>query len=305
MAGFTFDDIPQQTGVTALVTGANTGIGFHIADELARRGARVLMACRSEDKAREAMDRIAAHTPDSDLAFVACDLADPASVEAAAKQVGREDRLDLLIANAGVMMPPLSRVKSGTELQFAVNHLGHFALIGQLLDQLARDGGARIVIQSSLAHRRGRIDFDNLDAANGYDRQRFYAQSKLANLLTALELDRRLRAASSPVAAIACHPGIAQSELMRHLGPAALLGPVMGAVLNTARQGALPALQAATDPRVTSGSYLGPYGLMEMRGSASGRAVATDTAHDPLLAARLWAISQQMTGVDPGLAPAD
>ncbi|QWC56375.1 SDR family NAD(P)-dependent oxidoreductase [Erythrobacter sp. 3-20A1M] len=305
MTGFTFDDIPKQAGVTALVTGANTGIGYHIADELARRGARVLLACRSEDKARDAMAKIAAHTPAADLAFVACDLADLSSVEAAAQTVGKERKLDLLIANAGVMMPPLGHATAGTELQFAVNHLGHFALIGHLLDRLAQDGGGRVVIQSSIAHKRGRIDFDNLDAAKGYDRQRFYAQSKLADLLMAFEFDRRLRAAKSPVAAIGCHPGVAQSELMRHLGAATLLGPLMGVVLNSARQGALPALQAATDPRVTSGSYLGPYGFMEVRGNSSGRAFATDTAQDPLLAARLWETSIEMTGVDPGLAPVD
>ena len=203
----------------------------------------------------------------------------------------------MLVNNAGVMMPPLGHATAGAELQFAVNHLGHFALTALLLDKLAADGGGRVVVQSSIAHKRADIDFDNLDASQGYDRSAFYGQSKLANLSFALELDRRLRDAGSPVAAIGCHPGVAASELTRHITGGRLLQPVMNVVLNTSEQGALPALQAATDPQAEGGDYYGPRGLLEARGNVSGRAYATDRARDPELAKRLWAVSEEMTGI--------
>lgn len=302
---FAFSDIPDQSGKTAIVTGANTGIGFAIAEGLARKGARVLLACRDADKAQQAQERLASGHERAVTEFLPLDLANIASVREAAERASQEERIDILVNNAGVMMPPLSRAPGGCELQYAVNHLGHFAFTSLLLDKLAADGGARVVSQSSLAHRGAEIDFDNLDARNGYGRTKFYGQSKLANLLFALELDRRLRAASSPVVSLACHPGIAQTELTRHLGVLGnLFGSVVGAVLNTSEAGALPALQAATDPEAGGGDYFGPYGLREMSGRASGRAIASKTAQDPLLAARLWAKSVELTGIDPGLAPA-
>ncbi|WP_375289352.1 oxidoreductase [Qipengyuania sp.] len=301
---FGFAAIPDQSGKTAIVTGANTGIGLEIARELARKGARVLLACRDGDKADEARHRISDGPERVDVDYLHLDLANIASVRNAAETAAKEQRIDLLINNAGIMMPPLSNGTGGAESQFAVNHLGHFAFTALMLDKLAADGGGRVVVQSSLAHRGGRIDFDNLDGAQGYARQRFYNQSKLANLLFAMELDRRLRAANSPVAAIACHPGIAQTELMRHLGPLKIAGHLVGLLLNDARQGALPALQAATDPDANGGDYYGPYGLGEASGSKSGRAFATARARDPELARKLWDKSIELTGVDPGLAPA-
>ncbi|MBU2342277.1 MAG: SDR family NAD(P)-dependent oxidoreductase [Alphaproteobacteria bacterium] len=302
---FAFSDIPDQSGKTAIVTGANTGIGFAIAQGLARKGARVLLACRDADKAQQAQERLASGHERAVTEFLPLDLANIASVREAAERAGEEERIDILVNNAGVMMPPLSRAPGGCELQFAVNHLGHFAFTGLLLDKLAADGGARVVSQSSLAHRGATIDFDNLDAAQGYGRTKFYGQSKLANLLFAIELDRRLRAANSPVVSLACHPGIAQTELTRHLGVLGnLFGALVGAVLNTGEAGALPALQSATDPMAQGGDYYGPYGLREMSGRTSGRAIASKTARDPLLAARLWAKSVELTGIDPGLAPA-
>lgn len=294
---FALADIPDQAGRTAMVTGANTGIGFEIARHLAMKGARVLLACREEQRAERAMDRIRAAVPGADLAFVELDLADLASVAGAVDRARREDRLDLLVNNAGVMMPPLSHATAGAELQFAVNHLGHFALTLPLVAKLAEGRDTRVVIQSSIAHRRGRIAFDNLDAAKGYDRTRFYAQSKLANLLFAFELHRRLEAAGSPVRSVACHPGIAASELTRHIRGGALVQPVMGWALNTAEQGALPALQAATDPDAKGGDYFGPYGFREIRGSRSARAHAMPQARDPVCSARLWDVSEAMTGV--------
>ena len=302
MTGFTFDDIPDQSGKTALVTGANTGLGYAIAEALARKGAEVILACRDSEKAGDAMERIAGKAPDAKTRFLELDLSDLGSVRNAADTAKKEKRIDLLINNAGIMMPPLS-LAMGVESQFAVNHLGHFALTGLLLDKLAANGGARIVNQSSIAHKGAKIDFENLDGSKGYQRQAFYGQSKLANLLFTFELDRRLRAAKSKVKAYASHPGIAGTDLMRNMGPLSLLSKVIGTVLNDPHDGALPALQAATSPDVERGGYYGPYGLAEMSGRSSGRAIATRTARDPLLAARLWEKSIELTDVDPGLDP--
>ena len=298
MREFSFSDIPDQTGKTAIVTGANTGIGFEIARHLAMAGARVVLACRDEDKAKAAIADIRKDVPQADCDFLPLDLASLESIRNAARLAQDEARVDILVNNAGVMMPPLSRATGGTELQFAVNHLGHFALVALMLDKLSENGGARVVVQSSIAHKNGDVDFDNLDASQDYERKSFYAQSKLANLLFALELDRRLRAAGSPVSAIACHPGVAASELTRHLKGAAVIQPVMKVVLNTSEQGALPALQGATDPEAEGGDYYGPRGLLEARGNTSGRAFATERARDEDLADRLWTRSEELTGID-------
>ena len=301
MKGFTFDDIPDQSGRTALVTGANTGIGYHIAEMLAKNGAHVLMGCRSMDRAQSARDDMLKAVPGAEIDIVELDLEDMASVRAAAEGI---DSLDLLINNAGIMWVPHGIGTGGAERHFAVNHLGHFALASLLLPALAKGKDPRVVVQSSIAHRPAAIDFENLSGEHDYALQKFYGQSKLANLMFALELDRRLRAAGSPIASIACHPGVAKTELTRQVGWAKIVMPIFGPLLNTAKKGALPALQAATDAAAQGGDYYGPYGFMEATGGSSGRAVATATARDPLLAARLWEISKDMTGVDPGLAPA-
>ncbi|TMM48884.1 oxidoreductase [Qipengyuania marisflavi] len=302
---FAFADIPELSGKTAIVTGANTGIGLEIARGLSRKGARVLLACRDGDKARAAQDDLQRGHERADVGYIPLDLGNISSVREAAEIAAREPRIDMLINNAGIMVPPLGHATAGCEMQFAVNHLGHFALSALLLEKLAEDGGGRVVTQSSIAHRGAKIDFSNLDAGKRYTRTGFYGQSKLANLLFALELDRRLRAAGSPVSSIACHPGIAKSELTRHLGPfGAVFGAVTGLLLNTSEQGALPALQAATDPDAQGGEYYGPYGLREMSGAKSGLASASSAARDPQLAARLWDTSVDLTGIDPQLSPA-
>ena len=301
MKGFTFDDIPGLTGRTALVTGANTGIGYHIAEMLADRGARVLMGCRDLTKAEAARKDMLKAVPDAQIELVELDLADMASVRKAAEGI---DTLDLLVNNAGIMWVPHEISTGGAEKHFAVNHLSHFALTSLLLPALAKGKDPRVVTQSSIAHRPASIQFDNLAGEHDYARQKFYGQSKLANLMFALELDRRLRAKGSPIASIACHPGVAKTELTRQVGWAKLVMPIAATLLNTAKQGALPALQAATDPDAQGGDYYGPYGFMEATGATSGRAVATATARDPLLATRLWEVSKDMTGIDPGLPPA-
>ncbi len=303
MTGFTAADVPSLEGKTVIVTGANTGIGFEVARVLAARGSRVVLACRSKAKAEEAMARIGAEVAGADLAFLPLDQADLVSVRAATELAIKEPRIDALINNAGVMIPPLTRTAQGFELQFGVNHLGTFALTGLLLPKLAETPGSRVVVTSSIAHKGGQINFANLDAAQGYNRGTFYQQSKLANLLYVLELDKRLRASGSSVIAAGCHPGVAASELMRHVPLGGVIAPIMGLFLNSAAQGAWPALQAATDPAVVSGDYYGSQGFREMRGP-SGKAMREPQALDADVARRLWEVSVELTGIDPGLPPA-
>jgi NAD(P)-dependent dehydrogenase (short-subunit alcohol dehydrogenase family) len=303
MTGFTASDVPDQTGRTIIVTGANAGIGFAAAEALAAKGARVLLGCRNRAKAEAAMTAIGRKVAGADLAFLPLDQADLASVRAAAEQAAAEPRLDVLLNNAGIMFPPLERTAQGFEPQLGVNHLGTFALTALLLPKLAETAGSRVVVTSSLAHQRGAIQWDDLDAERSYSRTKRYADSKLANLLFVQELDRRLRAAGSPVSAVACHPGVAKTELGRNSGPFKVLYAPIGLFLNTAAQGAWPALQAATDPAAVPGGYYGPQSMGEMKGP-SGPAQRSDAAQNPELARRLWDISIEKTGIDPGLAPA-
>ena len=296
MTGFTEADVPDQSGKYIIVTGANTGIGFEAAKVLAGKGARVLLACRDADKAAGAIERIGG----GNVAHLPLDLADLASVRRAAEIAAQEPRLDVLLNNAGVMFPPLSRTAQGFELQWGVNHLGTFALTALLLPKLAETPGSRVVVTASLAHRRGNIKWDDLGAEKSYNRSSRYSDSKLANMLHFAELDRRLRAAGSPVTAIGCHPGIAATELMRHAGPFRVFTPLFGLLMNTAAMGAWPALQAACDPQAFPGGYYGPTGLGEMRGP-SGPAKPNPRAQDAAAARRLWDVSVEMTGIDPGI----
>lgn len=300
---FTAADVPDQTGKCFIVTGANTGIGFEAAKVLAAKGARVLMACRDEVKAEGAMARIRETTPGADLAFLPLDQADLASVRAAAERAAQEPRVDVLLNNAGVMFPPLSRTREGFELQFGVNHLGTFALTALLLPKLAETPDSRVVVTASLAHQRGNLQWDDLNAEKSYNRALRYSDSKLANMLHFAELDRRLRATGSSVTAVGCHPGIAATELMRHAGPFRVFTPLLGLMMNSAAMGAWPALQAAVAPDIEPGGYYGPQGMREMKG-VSGKARRTKQAQDPELARRLWDVSVEMTGIDPGFAPA-
>jgi NAD(P)-dependent dehydrogenase (short-subunit alcohol dehydrogenase family) len=299
MTGFTAADVPDQSGKTFAVTGANTGLGLETARVLAARGARVVLACRDQGRGEAAMAEIRRETPAADLALVHLDQGDLASVRGAADRIAAEPRLDVLVNNAGVMMPPLSFTRDGFEQQFGVNHLGTFALTSLLLPKLAETEGARVVITASLAHKQKYFDLSNLDAAKGYSRGKFYGQSKLANMLFLLELGRRLKAAGSPVIAVGCHPGFASTELMRHSGVLKALGPLFARVFNTAAMGAWPTLQAAVGP-VTPGGYYGPRGIGELRGP-SGEAARTALARDEELARELWELSVRMTGIDPGI----
>lgn len=296
---FRADDVPDLTGTTMMVTGANTGLGYETAKVLAGRGARVLLGCRSKSKADEAIDQISEAVEGADLHFVPLDQGDLASVAEAAGLVGAEPRLDVLVNNAGIMMPPYQMTEDGFESQFGVNHLGTFALTALLLEKLAEQPDARVVVTSSIAHRGSSIFFDDIDASDGYDPRARYGQSKLANLLFAFELDRRLRAAGSSTIAVACHPGIATTELGRHMpAPVRLAIPLIRPFFNSPAEGAWPTLMAATDPTVGGGDYTGP----RRRGETSGPAVqveGTATARDEELARRLWELSADLTGINP------
>ncbi|WP_417762869.1 oxidoreductase [Shewanella sp.] len=301
LSGFTEVDVPEQSGKCFIVTGANTGIGFEVTRVLAARGARVIMACRSEDKATQAIARIKQLSPTAELSFLPYDQGDIDSICEAANQLTKESRLDAIINNAGVMTPPLTRTKQGFELQFGVNHLGCFAFTALMLPKLAETAGSRVVVTSSFAHRSANIDWDDLNAEKSYDKTKRYAASKLANALFFFELDRRLRASGSSIVAVGCHPGFAATDLGRHLGALQILLPLTGILLNNAAKGAWPTLQAATAP-VTPGGYYGPIGFGGIRG-VSGESTRTERALDPELARRLWDVSVTMTGIDPGLSP--
>ncbi len=295
--GFTAGDVAAQTGRRFLITGANAGIGFEVAKLLAARGGHVVLACRDADRAEAAMARIRADVPAADLAFQPLDLADIDQVRDAAAAVRAGPRIDVLVNNAGVMIPPRTLTRQGYELQFGVNHLGHFAFTG-LIHPHVDD---RIVLTGSLAHRSGTMDYSDLDASRSYHNWQRYQMSKLANMLHMFELDRRLGAAGRATQAIGCHPGVALTELQRHLpAPLRFLTPLATPFFNSAAQGAWPTLQAATGAHVQGGDYLGPQGLGEVTGP-SGPARATAFARDPRAARELWERSIDLTGVDPGL----
>ena len=304
MSGFTASDVGSQDGKCFLVTGANAGIGFETAKVLAARGARVLLGCRDQCRAEAAMQRIGAEVKDADLKWVALDQADLTSVRRAAEAVAKEPRLDVLVNNAGVMIPPLTRTADGFELQLGVNHFGTFALTGLLLDKLGEAPAPRVVVTGSLAHRGAKIAWDDLGAERGYNRSARYGQSKLANLLFLFELDRRLRAAGSPIKAIGCHPGVSATELVRHMPVLMqLAAPLVRPLLNPPAAAAWPTLQAACDPAAQGGDYFGPIYLGEVRGP-SGPAARQRNATNPAAALELWNRSAALTGVEPGLAAA-
>ncbi|MGV1873235.1 oxidoreductase [Agrobacterium rosae] len=300
--GFTEADVANQADKSFIVTGANAGVGFEITRVLASRGARVLLGCREKGRAQDAIARIKRITPTADLVWLPLDLGDLDSVRGAAEIAAKEQRIDALINNAGIMNPPLTRTKQGFESQFGVNHLGVFALTSLLLPKLAETTGSRVVVTSSIAHLKGKIDWDDLNADRSYGKYDRYAASKLANALFFFELDRRLRAAGSPVTAIGVHPGVANTSLGRHMGIVQYAGPIVGLLLNSADKGAWPALLAATG-KVKPGGYYGPTGFGEMRG-AVGEAKRAADAESAALATRLWDVSVSMTGVEPGLPAA-
>ncbi|MFE0175448.1 oxidoreductase [Streptomyces sp. NPDC059002] len=300
MPAWTARDIPDQSGRRAVVTGANSGIGYVTARELARRGAHVVLACRSEDRGVRAVDRLRADVPDADVEFGRLDLADLASVRQFADAYA-DDRLDLLINNAGVMALPYRRTADGFETQFGVNHLGHFALTGLLMPRLLETPGARVVSVSSFAHALANIDIGDLNSERRYRRWIAYGRSKTANLLFIHELARRLAAIGSEVVAAAAHPGYASTNLQgagpRMEGRKAVervmeLGNRI--VAQPAEGGALPTLYVATAPRVRPDWFTGP--ALGVRGAPTKSWRAKWTLND-VAGERLWAASEDLTGV--------
>ena len=295
--------VPDQTGRVAVVTGANTGIGFETARGLALRGARVVLACRNLDKARTAQARILAEKPDALTQVLQLDLADLESVaDFASAFTSAYDRLDLLLNNAGVStLPERRETAQGFEMQFGVNVLGHFALTARLLPIALETPRSRIVTIASLAHKRGRIAFEDLQSERDYSPYGAYAQSKLGNLVFALELDRRLRAANADTMSVAAHPGWAQTEITDDMNAGA---PLRQAVFNTlwgvvameAWRGALPLLVAATSSDVRPGDYIGPNRHGERHGDPA-RAAKTAAAENPATGERLWAACEEMAGL--------
>jgi NAD(P)-dependent dehydrogenase (short-subunit alcohol dehydrogenase family) len=297
---WTARQIPDQTGRIAIVTGANSGIGLVTSLELARAGGRVVLACRDTVKGDAAARDIAGTVVGADVEVSALDLSSLASVRAFAQSFkAKHQALDLLINNAGVMASPRRVTSEGFELQLGTNHLGHFALTGLLIEAMNGRDNARVVTVSSAAHRLGRIDFGDLQGERRYRRWGAYSQSKLANLLFAIELDRRLRAAHSAIRSLAAHPGYAATNLQFAAAPR--LDRMLMALGNrlmaqSAEMGALPTLYAATYPNLAGGTYVGPDSFFEQRGYPQVVS-ASAAARDEESARRLWKVSEDLTGV--------
>jgi NAD(P)-dependent dehydrogenase (short-subunit alcohol dehydrogenase family) len=298
MTKWTTADIPDQTGRVAVITGANTGLGYETAAALAAKGARVVLAVRNLDKGQAAAELITRRTPGAEVSLQELDLTSLESIRAAADQLNSNlPTIDLLINNAGVMFTPKSSTKDGFELQFGTNHLGHFALTGLLLDHVLAAPDSRVVTVSSVGHRfaRNGIRFDDLQWDREYSRVGAYGQAKLANLLFTYELQRRLRGTNT--IATAAHPGGSKTELTRNLPPlVAAVSKLAEPFFQDADMGALPTLRAATDPDVLGGQYYGPDGFGEQRGfpkivASSGASHDTEAQH------RLWTVSEELTGV--------
>ena len=299
-SNWTTADIPDQSGRVAVVTGANTGLGYQTAAALADKGAQVVLAVRNLDKGEDAVTQIKAKSPDANVALQRLDLTSLDAIrEAAGELRAAHPRIDLLINNAAVMYTDKDTTKDGFELQFGTNHLGPFALTGLLLEALLGVEGSRVVTVSSVGHRiLAKIHFDDLQFEHNYNRVRAYGQSKLANLMFTYELQRRLAHKGAPTVALAAHPGGSDTELTRNmpglLKPAAeVVWPLFS---QSAEMGALPTLRAATDPAAKGGQYYGPDGIGETRGHPKV-VRSSKQSHDEAQQRRLWEVSEDLTGV--------
>jgi len=302
-------DIPSLAGKRIIITGANSGIGYHAALKLARKGAQVVLACRDPQRGHDALTRLNADSPSAHTKLAILDLSSLASVRKFAEdELAQKLPLHILINNAGVMAPPKRlQTAEGFELQFGTNVLGHFALTALLMPGLEEAAAAsperpRVITIASIAHKRGRLDFDDLQSTRSYSPMKAYQQSKLANVMFAFELTRRLRAANSRVMSIAAHPGVANTNLFQagdyssfERSVRNLVGHAIGIFLNSDAEGALPTLYAATAAAAEDGGYYGPQGFQEMSGEDVGKAIVAPQANDTAVAARLWQICEDLT----------
>ena len=298
------ENVPDLNGRVAIVTGANSGLGLETTRVLARKGAQVVLAVRNAAKGDAAAAEIRADTPEANLRVMPLDLASLESIHRFAQAfLAAYDRLDMLVNNAGVMAIPRRKTADGFEMQFGTNHLGHFALTGLLMPRVLATHDARVVTVSSGAHQFGRIRFDDLNGERSYGKWSSYGQSKLANLLFAYELQRKLAAAGSGAISVAAHPGFANTNLQL-VGPqmeGSRFGVRLMAIANrlmaqSAAMGALPEIYAATSPQVRGGDFIGPDGLLEQRGFPV-KVKSNARSRDEAAATRLWAVSEQLTGV--------
>jgi len=289
------NDIPDQKGKVAIVTGSSSGIGYETARVLANKNAEVIMAVRNLQKGNAALDKIKAGYQDADIKVMELDLASLESIRRFAEDFNKNFfRLDLLINNAGVMMPPYSKTADGFELQFGTNHLGHFALTGLLMDLIINTENSRVVNVSSTSHKSGKIDFDDLDwEKRTYKKMRAYGDSKIANIYFTYELQRKLERAGSNTIAVASHPGWTGTELQRHVGFVHFLNRFFAQRIE---MGALPTLYAAIAPDVKGGDYYGPAGWLEMRGYPK-KVESNKLSHDEEISKKLWDLSEELTGI--------
>ncbi|MBT2679433.1 SDR family oxidoreductase [Bacillus sp. ISL-35] len=291
--------LENLTGKTAIITGANSGIGFEAAKDFSAKGAFVILAVRNMEKGKAAVEAILQGNPQAKIKLMKLDLADLQSVRGFTKDFVEEyDSLDLLINNAGVMIPPYGKTKDGFELQFGSNHLGHFALTGLLLPFLKTTPGSRVVTLSSIAHRGAKIDFDNLDGSKGYKAMKFYGQSKLANLLFAKELDNRFKQHGLECISVACHPGISNTNLF-HLGKGqtpALRKGMVKFFTQPAEKGAMPTIFAATEECLQGGEYIGPDGRGNRKGNPAIEVPAAGVYNKEIMK-KLWTVSEELTDV--------
>lgn len=286
-------NIPSMADKTVVITGANSGIGFEAAKMMAAKGAHIIMACRNLEKSGEALQLVKRESPSGIAELYRLDLSDFSSIRSFVTELKRNhDHIDILVNNAGLMATPYSKTADGFEMQFGTNHLGHFLLTGMLLDMILSVKNSRIVTVTSIAHFTGEINFRDINYDSGYGRMIAYRQSKLANLLFAYELQRRLARSGRDTISVAVHPGVSATSII-DLPP--LLDKVKDAVLMSAIRGALPTIMGATEPSLSGGEYIGPNGFRQAFG-APAILRSSKKSHDPELAEKLWDISEELTG---------
>jgi len=295
MSKWNIDKVPSWPGSVVIITGANSGIGYETALELAKKDMEVILACRNMQKAEEAQSNILQEYPQARIRTMRVDMSSQKEIRKFVTQFQRDySKLHVLINNAGIMMSPYKVTEDGFENQFATNYIGHFALTGLLLPMLACAPGSRVITLSSLSYKWAKIQFDDLHAKRGYNKSKAYGQSKRACLIFAFELQRRLEAAGYDILSVAAHPGLSNTNLDRYFP--ALIRPLGSLFLQSAKKGALPILYAALDNTVKGGEFIGPDGFRQIRGYPT-EVDADDYARDEEIAKRLWRISEEMTGV--------